>query len=301
MGRERTNFAPALLAAVGLHAAVLLAGLIAWPWINKPTPIGAATAVTLVAEPPALLRPAVQAPEPAPAAAPEPEPAPPTPPPPAPEPTPRPPAPKPAPAPPTPPKPQPPTPKPTPAPPKPPTPAPAPTPKPTPPAPAKPAPKTPPAKPAEKQGFDLAGLTASLDKTAKSDARHAGGVKGPLRAEAAPVARLDPGAAEAATNDAAAEVGSRLNRIWNKSCGVEGFRDIVIQVKFNLTPAGDLEGAPRVVNGPAAPSPVWTAASDRALRAVSQAAPFRELPKQTYAQWRSFTAVFDAKEACKNQ
>ncbi len=217
------------------------------------------------------MRPAEQAPEPAPASAPEPAPTPVAPPPPAPAPTP--------------------------APPPPPT-KPLPIAKP-PPEPPKVKPQQ--ARPAPKDSLDLAALTSSLDRqAAKSDARKAPGVRGALRPELAPVARTDPGAAQAATADAASEVGARLNRIWNKACGVEGFRDIVVQVRFNLTPDGAVEGSPQVLNEPAAPSAVWTAAKDRAVRAVFQAAPFRELPRQTYSTWRTFTAVFDAKQACKN-
>lgn len=272
MPAQRTNFAPAMLAALLLHAGLLVAGLIVWPWMNPPIAPGAVTSVTLVAAPPAPLRPAEQAPQPAPAAAPEPAPTPAPPPPPAP-------APKPAPPPP-----------------------------PTKPLPiAKPPPEPPKVKPQQtakappKDSLDLAALTSSLDRQAtKSDARKAPGLRGALRPELAPVARADPGAAEAATTDAAAAVGARLNRLWNKSCGVEGFRDIVVQVRFNLTPDGAVEGAPQVLNEPAAASAVWTAAKDRAVRAVFQAAPFRELPRQTYATWRTFTAVFDAKQACKN-
>jgi protein TonB len=145
-------------------------------------------------------------------------------------------------------------------------------------------------------------LTSSLDKqAAKADARKGPGAKGPPQPEQALVARMDPGAAQAATTDAAAAVGARLNRIWNKACGVEGFRDIIVQVRFNLTQEGAVDGTPQVLNEPAAPSDVWTTAKDRAMRAVFQAAPFRELPRQTYSSWRTFTAVFDAKEACKNQ
>jgi outer membrane biosynthesis protein TonB len=271
MRAQRTNFAPAMIAAVLLHGGLLTIGLIAWPWMSKPIPPSSAVAVTLVAQAPAPPRPAEEAPQPAPAASPEP----------APEPV----------------KPPPPAPAPKPAPPPPPT-NPLPTPKPSPP-PAKTKPQA--AKPAKDDSLDLAALTSSLDKqAAKSDARKTPGVKGAPRPEQATVARLDPGQAEAATADAAAAVGARLNRIWNKACGVEGFRDITVQVRFNLTPDGAVEGSPIVLNEPAAPSAVWTAAKDRAMRAVFQAAPFRELPKQTYSTWRTFTAVFDAKEACKN-
>jgi hypothetical protein len=37
------------------------------------------------------------------------------------------------------------------------------------------------------------------------------------------------------------------------------------------------------------------------VRAVNQAAPFTELPRQTYGQWKSFTAIFNGREACQNQ
>jgi protein TonB len=278
MRRERTNFAPALLAAIGLHLAVLVGGAIAWPWLGKPMTAASVTAVTLVAAPPAPLRPALEAPQAAPATAPEPTPEPPVPPPPAP-------APKPPPQP---------APKPTPKP------APAPEPKPTPTPTPTPTPKTPPAKPMEKPGLDLAALTSSLDKAAKTNAKPAA-AKGAPSPETALSARDTPGEAEAATADAASAVGARLNRIWNKSCGVEGFRDIVVRVRFNLFQDGSLDtNSVSILNRPASASPVWDAASARAVIAIGQAAPFKELPRQTYAQWRTFTAVFDGKEACKN-
>ena len=113
-------------------------------------------------------------------------------------------------------------------------------------------------------------------------------------------ARNDPGAAEA-TNDAAAAVGARLNRIWNKSCGVEGFRDLVITVRFHLSVDGQLLGQPEIVSAPQPGNSVWIAAADRAKRAVNQAAPFSELPRQTYGQWKTFIANFDGKKACENQ
>jgi colicin import membrane protein len=265
MERQRTNFAPAMFAALLLHVGALVGGLIIWPLMNKPLPVGSVTAVTLVAGPPAPPRPAEQAPEPAPATAPEPTPVAP-PPPPAP-------APKPAP-----------TPRPQPAP--------------------KLQPEPPKAKPqatksAQTDSLDLAALTSSLDRqAARSDARRAPGARGPLRAERAPIPRLDPGVAEAATNDAAAAVGARLNRMWNKRCDVEGFRKLDdIQVQFHLTPEGDLEGSPEVISARRS-DPVWQAAADAAVRAVYQAKPFRELPRQTYSQWRTFTANYQAKKAC---
>jgi outer membrane biosynthesis protein TonB len=288
-GDERTNLTPALLAALALHILVLAGGLLVWPWFGKPIEVANVTAVTLVPSAPrAPPPPALKAPEEQQAAAPvpTPTPSPPVPPPPAPQPKPQPVPPEPAAAP---------------------QPQPSPTPKPKPKpkdrldlsalsnslqSQVKPEPK---AKP-RRDSFDLNTLANSLD----ADQKPSAAARGPARSQAAPVARTDPGAQQA-TNDAAAAVGARLNRIWNKSCGVEGFRDIVIRVKFNLTIDGQLLGAPQVLDRAPPGNAVWQAAADRATRAVVQAAPFSELPRQTYGQWKSFTAIFNAREACQNQ
>jgi outer membrane biosynthesis protein TonB len=264
-GDDRTDLKPSMLAALGLHVAVLASGLLVWPWGGKPVQIANVTAVTLTPSSPAPPPPALQAPETQTATAPEPTPKP------------------------QPPKPPPPKPQPTPTPVK-----------PTPPPPKidpKGIPKPAAAKPKPAEPDFLSSLTTSLDK---SVVKPSAATKGPPRLETAPMARTDPGAAQATAN-AADAVGARLNRIWNKSCGVEGFRDVVIRVKFNLTPEGALQGVPQVMDVAQAGNSVWQAAADRAVRAVVQAAPFAELPRQTYGQWKTFTAIFNCKEACQNQ
>lgn len=290
MRRERTNLTPSLLAALGLHLLVFVSGLIIWPWFGKPLQIANVTAVTLTPSRSAPPPPALQSPDERAAAAPEitPKPA------------------KPAPPPPPQPKaePKPEPPRPVPAKPEP---ALAPTPKPS-------------AKP-KNEKLDLSALTTSLDKSVKTQSRTKTrdsldlnaltssldkgakpqvATKGAPRFETAQTARNDPGAA-AATTDAAAAVGARLNRIWNKSCGVEGFRDLVITLRFHLTIEGQLIDQPEVVSAPQLGNSVWVAAVDRAKRAVNQAAPFTELPRQTYGQWKTFIANFDGKQACLNQ
>ncbi|MEI9889576.1 MAG: hypothetical protein WDN45_02105 [Caulobacteraceae bacterium] len=289
MRRERTNLTPSMLAAAGLHLAVFLSALIVWPWFGKPVQIANVTAVTLVPSAAAPPPPALQAHEEQTAAAPEPTPKPAKP---VPPPPPQPEAePKPSPPKPTPPQP---------------TPAPSPSPKPA------PKPKSESLdlnalantldksaksqnRTRSKDSLDLSALTSSLDKGGKPEAA----AKGPARFETSISPRNDPGAAQA-TTDAAAAVGARLNRIWNKSCGVEGFRDLVIRVKFNLTIEGQLAGPPQVLDPAPQGNSVWQAAADRAVRAVNQAAPFAELPRQTYGQWKSFTAIFNGREACQN-
>ena len=272
---QRTNLAPSALAALGLHLLVFLSAIIVWPWFGKPVQIANVTAITLVPAPSAPPPPALQAHDEQQAQAPEPTPKPakPVPPPPTPQPQPN-------------------------------------------PVPKPPEPKPPPPKPkadahaADNLLKDLAQTNKAPSK-AKSDnflatlepttppQKPQGAQRGPARPETALSPRTDPGAA-AATADAAGAVGARLNRIWNKSCGVEGFRDVVIRVKFNLTIEGQLLGAPQVLDPQPPGNSVWQAAADRAVRAVNQAAPFAELPRTTYGQWKTFTAIFNGREACQN-
>jgi len=65
MRGDRAQPYPALAASVLLHASVLAAGLIAWPWLSKPIRMGDVTTVTLVTSAEvANLRAAIKAPSP---------------------------------------------------------------------------------------------------------------------------------------------------------------------------------------------------------------------------------------------
>jgi outer membrane biosynthesis protein TonB len=299
---------PALAASAVLHVAVLTAGLIAWPWLNKPMHLGEVVPVTLVtSQSAANIKPAIQAPTPAPAATEEPAPAP----------TPAPPAPEeaPTPAPPpttrTPPQPKP---KPEPAKPEPvqkvePKPAPTakpqakaeakPTPKPAP-APVKPAPapaKTAPAKAAE-PSFDPDAVLASLDRASKAaGSRHAAAARGPARPETAVEARLTPGAGAQISASALSNLGSELERLWNPNCDTQGELG-VIKVSFRLDGGGRLIGDPQS-SADNATNPVVKAASDRAKRAVYQGSPFDNLPQALYGQ--RITVNFNAQQFCANR
>jgi hypothetical protein len=144
--------------------------------------------------------------------------------------------------------------------------------------------------------FDLNALASSLDRDQKPSAA----TRGPSRSQTALTPRVEPGVQQA-TNDAAKTVGARLNRIWNKSCSVPGFRDQVVQVTFNLNIDGSLSGDPHADGYDPRAATVREGAIERALTAVRQAAPFRELPRETYGQWKHFTAIFNGREACQNQ
>ncbi|TAJ68537.1 MAG: energy transducer TonB [Phenylobacterium sp.] len=257
---RRIEVSPAALGSIGLHVAVAAAFMITWG--NRDLKVGSVVPVTIVSTAPDTdTRPAEQGPETQEAATEEPvaeappEPAPPPP---------------------------------TPAPP-PPTPKAAPTPAPKP----APAVKTP-AKPAEKS-FDLDALSASLKAPARNaPQRPSAAAKGQTRAETAPVARqtLGTGLAAGAAMQGLAE---ELQRRWNPNCDVEGGRNVVVRVIFQMGIGGQVVGdVAAQIQG--ARTPVAQAAADRAVRAVYAAAPFRGLPREFYGD--RIAVNFNAREAC---
>ena len=285
MRRLLSDRYPAYAASAGLHLIVLLAGVIAWPWM-APTKIMTVTPVTLVSRAEVTdLRAAEKAETVQEAAIETPvETAPPevvTPPPPAPA------------------KPQP-TPKPVP-----------PKPVPTKPAPAfnldqlaasvskaKPQKPTPAAKPAP--SLDLDALAARVGKS-PSSAKPSSAPKGATRAQTDLVARQAVGAGKGATVDQLAAISAKLGRLWNPNCGVEGSANVVVKIRLTLDPNGRLLRAVLVdeqrINGSG--DSVLRAAATRALTAVARAAPYDELPSEDFANWRSFVVAFDARQQCR--
>ena len=269
MARERSSQFPAAAGSVLLHAAVLLFGLVALPWLSHPLKMGDVVPVTLItSQDQGAMKNAVQAPEPSPAATPEPTPE-------APAQTA---APEPSPVPqPAPPKPSPP--KPTPAPPKP-TPTPA---------------KAQPAK--EEKSLDLDALAKSLAPAAKrsAGAQKSSAAKGPPKPATAVQAQATAGASDVASTGALASMAAELQRIWNPNCDVTGGSDANIKVSFRLASNGRLLGDPQS-SAEGSADPVVRAASDRAKSAVGQASPFQNLPPQLYGP--RITVNFNARQAC---
>lgn len=149
-------------------------------------------------------------------------------------------------------------------------------------------------KPAEK-AFDLDALAASLTKPSRNaPQRPSSAPKGPGRAETAPVARQTIGSGLAA-GAAVTGMTEELQRRWNPNCNVEGGRDVLIRVTFQLGATGQVVGdVDSQIQG--ARSPVATAAAERAVRAVYAAAPFRGLPREFYGD--RVAVNFNAREAC---
>jgi protein TonB len=279
---EASDRYPALAASAALHAAVLISGLIAWPWLSKPIKIGEVVPVTLVTSADVSdMKQAVAAPTPAPAqtetpdvqaplAATAPEPAP---------------TPEPAP------KAVQPPPRPTPTPAKPAVSKPA-------PAMAKAASKPAPAKPTTST-FDPDAVLASLAKPTKaSGAPRSSAQRGPSRPAAAAQAHATTGAADTVSASALSSLTGELQRLWNPNCEVEGGSDVNIKVSFRLDSSGRLIGPP-VSSQAHASDPIVVSGSDRAVRAVYAGAPFDSLPRELYGQ--NISVNFNARQACANR
>jgi len=283
MRRALSDRYPAYAASAGLHLIVLLAGVIAWPWM-APTKIMTVTPVTLVTRAEVTDLRAAEKAEAVQEAAIE---------------TPVETAPPEVVTPPAPAKPQP-TPKPVP-----------PKPAPTKPAPAfnldqlaasvskaKPQKPAPAAKPAP--SLDLDALAASVGKS-PSSAKPSSAPKGATRAQTDLVARQAVGAGKGATVDQLAAISAKLGRLWNPNCGVEGSANVVVKIRLTLDPNGRLLRAVLVdeqrINGSG--DSVLRAAATRALTAVARAAPYDELPSEDFANWRSFVVAFDARQQCR--
>ena len=264
----RAKMSPAFVGSVLLHVAVAVALIVPWPW-RKPLVIRSVVPVTIVAEGPANVRPAEQAPqdqmalteEPTPEAPPEPTPPPPAPAPPPPTPTPKPPVPKPVPA---------------------------------------PAPK--PAPPAPQQTFDFDSLQKSIARSRArnpSPPRPSPAPRGPAQAETAVNARPAVGAATALSATALNGLSSELQRRWNPNCEVEGGGTVIVRIAFRLGAGGVLVGD-QTIQGVTGADPTQNRiAAERALRAVRQAAPFESLPSDLFGQ--SIVVTFDAKQACSTR
>ena len=266
--RDGADMRRPLAASFALHAGLLIATIISWPWLSKPLHIGSAVPVTIVATAPeANVRPAEQAPVEEMAATPEPQPNTP------PEQV----APQ-APTPPTPPQrsiPQPPTPAPKPVTPQ-------------------PAPKKATPQPKKQPMLDLDALAASIKNKASGKAA-SGANKGPPHPERAAQARPAVGQASALAASALSNLSADLARRWNPNCEVEGGANVDIRVAMKLDKSGEVVGSLEV-SGQNSADPVVKAASDRAVRAIRQAEPFQNLPAELYGE--RIIVRFNARSAC---
>lgn len=278
--QSRSYLAPSL--SIALHLSVLAAGLVAWPWLKSPVRVMAVTPVTVISTGPITdVSAALQAQAVAQAATENPVPD--------------------APA-----QAQPPVPNPRQAP----EPVAQPRPDPSPAAALKPipipkpflapSPKPVSAKPAP--SLDLDALASRIRPAAPPQpSRASSAAKGASQSQTDLVMRPAIGQGRASTVDVLQAISARLARLWNPNCGVEGAANIVVKVRLTLAPGGRLIRANLIDEQKILQSGdgVLQAAGTRALTAVARAAPYAELPAETYADWRSFVVSFDARQICR--
>ena len=279
---RRTDIAPALLFSAVGHAGLFALALIAWPTVSKDLQLGKVVPVTLVTGDSAEMSPAVQSPEPTPAMTPEPTPDAPA---------------EPAPI--------------SSAPPAPPAPSAAS--KASAPAKAAPQKQTPALKPSQSaspsktanQGLDLDALMQSLNNPSQAPStRASSGQQGANRLRTAEVAQEGHGAHESLSSSEIDALVSKLGKLWNPNCQVEGAAGVNIRVRMRLTADGRLAAPPELPdrsNIEASGNAILRASAYRALSAVGRGAPYTELNPEHYAKWRDLNVTFNAKKVCSSQ
>jgi colicin import membrane protein len=91
-----------------------------------------------------------------------------------------------------------------------------------------------------------------------------------------------------------AALSSKLKGCWNPPIGARDAGALVVTVGFNLLPDGSLAGTPVPVSILGVSNPQAVAATDAAVRAVAQCAPYNDIfPPEHYEQWQSILIDFD--------
>ncbi|MXN65397.1 cell envelope biogenesis protein TolA [Stappia sp. GBMRC 2046] len=86
---------------------------------------------------------------------------------------------------------------------------------------------------------------------------------------------------------------SQIARCWNPPIGAAGADDLNVRLKVSLTPGGDVDLSPQVLNSSGNPS--FNVAAESARRAVLRCAPY-SLPTAKYEAWREVIINFDPRE-----
>jgi hypothetical protein len=86
----------------------------------------------------------------------------------------------------------------------------------------------------------------------------------------------------------------RLADCWHVPVGVQRARDLIVTVHIQLRRDGSLQAQPQVIN--ASMHPAFRVASESAVRAVQECAPFTFLPVSKYEVWQDITLDFNPEE-----
>ncbi|AHE51841.1 hypothetical protein [Sphingomonas sanxanigenens] len=93
-----------------------------------------------------------------------------------------------------------------------------------------------------------------------------------------------------------AAIGNEIRPYWRPPSGVDVER-LVTKIRFELNEDGSLAGEPQILGQTgktASNAPQMRLHAENAIRAIKRAAPFR-LPRENYAQWKTWTFDFDAR------
>jgi hypothetical protein len=120
--------------------------------------------------------------------------------------------------------------------------------------------------------LDLAALAAGGPKSRAA--------KGPARPETDLLARLAVGRAASLSGDAMSALQSKLNRLWNPNCEVEGGAGVQVRVEMKLGPNGYLLGPPNLVSqaGSGVSSGVVEASPNGRCQRSNKGSPTRRSP-----------------------
>jgi outer membrane biosynthesis protein TonB len=83
----------------------------------------------------------------------------------------------------------------------------------------------------------------------------------------------------------------QIQKCWQVPAGAADAENLRVSVKFRLTPAGEIEGRPEIVEGGGSAG-IERAAAESARRAVMRCAPYN-LPAEKYETWADVTVNFD--------
>lgn len=152
---------------------------------------------------------------------------------------------------------------------------------------------------AKKKQFDADKLSALLNKIPDASAAPAPASPAPTQ----PTTKTGPTAGEREGKDTVLTareadmlkgmISARLRDCWRLPAGGGSTEVPVVTIKWRLRQDGTLDGIPHVERPQA--SPMFQAAADAALRAVSCAVPF-QLPPDKYATWKEIQWDFDPRQ-----
>jgi len=96
-------------------------------------------------------------------------------------------------------------------------------------------------------------------------------------------------------NSTGASIRDDVAKNWNLAPGMEGAKHVNVRVHLKLNRSGEIVGEPKVTvtGGPKATQQAMAAA---AMRAVLRAAPFKNLPRDQFEDWKEVVVNFDASD-----